>query len=128
MRLTQKQIAAVVALPGPKRYSHFIKVAADQNRVWGLFSDGWALAATSAGQDVFPLWPAAEYAQLCAAGVWSGYAPREIPLDESFQALLLRLRETGTSLGVFYTPTDQGVIPTYDEFESDLKSELSRIE
>jgi hypothetical protein len=128
MKLTQKQIESVVALPAPKRYSHFIKMAADQNRVWGLFSDGWALAATSTGQDVFPLWPAAEYAQLCAAGDWAGYSPREIPLDELFQQLLPRLRDTSTPLAVFYTPRDQGVIPNLEEFEADLKTELDRIE
>jgi hypothetical protein len=75
MKLNPRGIEAVLALPGPKRYAHFIKVAADQDKVWGLFSDGWALAGTEDGKEVFPLWPAREYAELCASGLWADYEP-----------------------------------------------------
>ncbi len=126
MKITQKQIEAIIALPGPKRYEHFIKVAADQGCVWGLYSDGWALAGTGEGEPVFPLWPAREYAALCAFGEWSGYEPKEIDLDELFEGLLPSLKERKTLLGIFYTPSDKGVLPTVDEFEHDLREELSK--
>ena len=47
MKITNKQIEAVLKLDGPKRYSYFIKVAADQRSIWGLYDEGWALAATT---------------------------------------------------------------------------------
>lgn len=128
MVITQKQIEAVVALPGPQRYSHFIKVAADQRRVWGLYREGWALAGTDDGRPVFPLWPAREYAALCANGAWASYEAREIDLEELFDGLLPSLRAKQTAVGVFYTPRDQGVLPELDQFEQDLRTELSRIE
>lgn len=78
MRMNDKQIQAVLALPAPKRYSHFIKRVADQRRVFGLFSSGWALAGDSEEREVFPLWPASEYAALCAVDHWAGYEAREI--------------------------------------------------
>jgi hypothetical protein len=128
MKITQKQIEAIIVLQGPKRYEHFIKVAADQRRVWGLYSDGWALASTNDSQTVFPLWPAREYAALCAVGEWAGYATREIDLDDLFEHLLPSLKERNTLLGVFYTPTDKGVLPILEEFECDLRAELAKIE
>ena len=67
MALNPKQIAAVMALPGPRRFEHFIKVVADRQQVWGLYDDGWALAGTDDGAAVFPFWPAEEYALACVA-------------------------------------------------------------
>ncbi len=128
MKINQKQIEAIVALPGPKRYEHFIKVAADQNCVWGLYSDGWALAGTEDGEPVFPLWPAREYAVLCSSGEWSGYEPKKIDLNDLFGSLLPSLKERKTLIGIFYTPSDKGILPAFDEFEDDLREELSNIE
>ncbi len=111
MKISDKQIQAVIRLPGPKRYGYFIKMVADQRRVWGLFENGWALAGDSTESPVFPIWPAREYAALCASGAWVGYEPREISIDEVRSWLLPKLRESGTALGVFYTPDDTGDLP-----------------
>jgi hypothetical protein len=127
VRITQKQLEAIIALPGPKRYEHFVKVAADQRRIWGLYSAGWALAGTANDTPVFPVWPAREYALRCAAEAWSDYEPKEIDLDEVFDQLLPDLRKRGTQIGVFYTPNDNGVIPSLDQFENDLRSEVAKI-
>jgi Protein of unknown function (DUF2750) len=128
MKITAKQVETVEALAGPERYEHFIKVAADQRKVWGLYHDGWALAATNALQPVFPIWPAREYALRCASSEWSEYEPREIDLDDLFQVLLPLLRKKGTQLGVFYTTKDKGVITELGQIEADLKLELAKIE
>jgi hypothetical protein len=40
----------------------------------------------------------------------------------------LKVAEKGTLLGVFYTPKDKGVLPALEQFEEDLRAELSRIE
>jgi len=122
------KIEAILALPGPKRYAHFIKVAADQRCVWGLFSDGWALAGTDSGSQVFPLWPGREYAERSVSGLWAGYEPREIDLDTLFERLLPRLAESATLAGIFPTPEDKGVTPELDQLEADLRNELARIE
>ena len=66
MKVTPKQMEAVLALSGVKRFEHFIKVIVDWREVWGLYQDGWALAEADDGIIVFPLWPAKEYAQVCA--------------------------------------------------------------
>jgi hypothetical protein len=128
MKITPEKFAAVLGLAAPKRYSHFVKVAADQNRVWGLYSDGWALMGTDDGKQVFPVWPAEAYAAACAEGSWVGYQPRAIELVSLFDELLPSLRRSGTLLGIFPTPSDRGITPTIEQLEDDLRSELARIE
>jgi hypothetical protein len=128
MPISKKQISAVSALPGPKRYSHFVKVAADRARVWGLFSDGWALAANAEGEKTFPVWPEAEYAALCAVGEWAGYVPKEIEVHDFLDELVPMLQESGVRVSVFVLPSDKGVTPTVDELVRDLRAELDLIE
>jgi hypothetical protein len=124
MKVNPKQMEAVLALPGIKRFEHFIKVIADWQEVWGLYQDGWALAAADDGTTVFPLWPAKEYAQVCAANEWSGYEPRSISLRDFTEVLLPKLKLDGVLPGVFFTPTSKGVTPSVDDLKSALETEL----
>jgi hypothetical protein len=43
MEICEKKRAAILSLPAEQRYSHFIKIVADQRRFWALYQDGWAL-------------------------------------------------------------------------------------
>lgn len=124
MKVNPKQVEAVLALPGIKRFEHFIKVIADWQEVWGLYQDGWALAAADDGTTVFPLWPAKEYAQVCAASEWSGYEPRAISLREFTEVLLPKLKLDGVLPGVFFTPTSKGVTPSVEDLKAALEAEL----
>ena len=115
---------AVLALPGPKRYEHFIKVVCDWQKLWGLYKDGWALAATDNGQGVFPIWPAKEYAEICAIDEWAGYEPKSFSLEDFLDELLPNLKDDNMLPGIFYTPGNKGVTPEIDALVSDLKIEL----
>ncbi len=129
MKISQKQLEAVIALPAPKRYSHFIKLVADNEQVWGLYCNGWALAATDEGnQAVFPVWPAREYAELCQASTWSECAPKSIDIYEFIDTVIPELREDGIKIYIFYLPNNCGVIPEYQQLLEDLNSELARYE
>lgn len=124
MKISQKQIESVLALSANKRYEYFVKVVADWNEVWGLYQDGWALAATDDGIPVFPVWPAKEYARLCAEKEWSEYVPEAIPLESFIVELLPKLKADSVLVGVFYTPNDKGITPLLDEFVDNINSEL----
>jgi hypothetical protein len=82
MRLTAKETNAVIKLPGTTRYTYFIKRVADQNQVWGLWKEGWAMGRTDEEMPTMPIWPAREYAELCKFGDWSDFQPRSIPPRE----------------------------------------------
>lgn len=80
MEIPRQQIEAVNALPGGKRYEHFIKRIVDQEEVWSLYDGGWAVSSMTSGSRSLPLWPAREYAELCKTQGWSNYQPRSIDL------------------------------------------------
>ncbi|MGK9204392.1 DUF2750 domain-containing protein [Sinorhizobium meliloti] len=124
MKVSPRQMEAVLALPGVKRFEHFIKVIADWQEVWGLYQDGWARAAADDGTAVFPLWPAKEYAQLCALNEWKGFEPRAISLIDFTEVLLPKLKLEDVLPGVFFTPTSKGVTPPVDELVAALEAEL----
>lgn len=124
MKVNPKQLESVLALPGTKRFEHFVKVVADWQEVWGLYQDGWALAAADDGTTVFPLWPAKEYAQACAANEWKGYEPRSFSLSDFMEVLLPKLESDGVLPGVFFTPSSKGVTPSVGELKSALEAEL----
>jgi hypothetical protein len=85
----------------------------------GAFYDGTA---------ALNIWPAREYAALCAKGDWSGYEAKEIDLDTLIEVLIPKLKESSTVLGVFPTPSEQGITPEFDQLLTDLRTELGRIE
>lgn len=128
MNLNPKQIEAVLALAGPKRYEHFIKQVADREEVWGLYRDGWAMAGDDEGRKIFPLWPRSDYASLCVTGDWQGYEPSSFPLTDLMEELLPKLERDGVLPGIFYTPSDKGVIPSIPQLLADLREELKRYE
>ncbi|MBD8657495.1 DUF2750 domain-containing protein [Oxalobacteraceae sp. CFBP 13730] len=126
IKLGGQQLAAVVTLAGPERYEYFIRCAAEAREVWGLYQDGWALAKTDDGTLVFPMWPANEYATLCAEFEWDGYDAQAFSLEELIEELLPQLEEDSVLPGVFYTPGDKGITPTVAQLIGDLEDELRR--
>lgn len=124
MKINPKQLVAVTMLPGPKRYEYFLKNVADWQEVWGLYRDGWAMAATDEGVRVFPMWPAKEYAEICAKNEWDGYQPQVFSLDDLIADLLPKLKCESILPGIFFTPNQKGVTPTIDQLIDDINSEL----
>lgn len=124
MKVNPKQLAAVVALSGNERYRHFVKVVADWQEVWGLYQDGWALAAADDGTTVLPMWPAKEYAEICAENEWAGYQPKVFSLDDLLNELLPKLKRDGMLPGIFFVPGSKGVTPSVDQLIHDLEVEL----
>jgi hypothetical protein len=128
MKLNQKEIESVVKLGAPKRYEYFIKRVADWEEAWGLYNDGWALARTNEGEQVFLLWPAKEYAELCATGDWVGYKATSIPISEVINELTPNLKKDRVLTGIFYTPENNGITPEWDRFIDDLNKECVQYE
>ncbi|MFZ5635876.1 MAG: DUF2750 domain-containing protein [Pseudomonadota bacterium] len=126
MEISTTQLESMFSLSGPKRFEHFVKAVVDWQEAWGLYQDGWALAATDDGATVFPLWPAKEYAQICAEKEWVGYEPRPTSLDDLLEALLPKLKREGLLPGVFYTPSSHGVTPAVDELKNAITKELEK--
>jgi hypothetical protein len=124
MRTTRpKEIESVLRLDGPARFRHFVKRVADEERVWSLRTDGWALMADDNGTHVLPLWPAQEYADLCRVEDWSAYVAEAVELESLKRDLLPKLAEQGVLVGVFPTPGGKGVVVRPMELEAALREE-----
>ena len=78
------------------------------------------------GKEVFPLWPAREYADVARTGEWSEYTPERIQLDDLLGELLPKLAERGVQPGVFPTPQGKGVTPTVAELAAALREQLEK--
>jgi hypothetical protein len=126
--LSQQQISSILKLDGPGRYNHFVKHIVDCQQAWGLYSAGWAMGSDDDGNPTFQLWPAKEYATLCANGRWAGYEPAEVPLDDLVEELLPKLQRDNVGLGIFRTPDGQSVMPTIEQLIDDLRTEMERYE
>ena len=126
--MNPKKFSTIIALPGPKRYAHFVKSVAGWGYAWGLYDDGWASMGTDDGRITFPLWPAEEFAAELAKEEWLHFVPRKIDVNDILQEIIPRLRKDGELVAVFPTPGQKGVLPELDQLEHDLREELSRVE
>jgi hypothetical protein len=128
MTLSAKQIEAVLRLPGPKRFEHFVKVVADTEAAWGLWKNGWTLMSDDGGQSALPLLPAREYAQLLIEAVFPDHEARELSLEEVMAEVVPTLQESNILVAVFPTPSGKGVLVQPDELSDALQTELARYE
>jgi hypothetical protein len=128
ININEKEIQQVVSLPGEKRYKYFLNKVADTGLVWGLYNNGWALAEDNLGRKVLPLWPASEYAKMCANAFWEGYKPEPVDVYDFLNSYINELRQEGILIAVFYTNNDKGIIPSYEKLEKDILLILSEIE
>ena len=78
------------------------------------------------GNEVFPLWPAREYAEAVRTAEWSGYAPEQIDLMDLIDDLLPKLASKHVLPGVFPTPQDRGVTPSVQDLEASLRAEMEK--
>jgi hypothetical protein len=127
--VNEAEFAAVLALPGPDRYSYFIGQVADWDEVWGLRGpDGWALAADDNGLQLMPVWPHARFAEACAAGEWADSLPEAIPLDRWIEAWLTGLTRDHCGVAVFPVPGGVGVPVGAERLAADLSEALKQYE
>jgi hypothetical protein len=125
---TEKEIQSLISLPGEKRYEYLIKKVADQQEIWSLWQDGWALACDDTGHELVPVWPHSKYAELCATGQWTGYVAKKIDLTAWLERWISGIEKDKRLVAVFPTLSDKGMAVEPRRLESDLREELSQYE
>lgn len=120
--LRPEEILAVSALTAERRVEHFIKRTVDHQEVWGIRKGDWALSANSSGVTVFQVWPFDDYAQLCCVGEWADCVPASMELDFFIDTFVPNLCEQGIAVGVFYTPTDNGILMPPNELADRMRA------
>lgn len=127
MELNEEEIKNVCKLEGSKRYQYFIKRVADNNKLWGLYNDGWALVSDGK-RKYLPIWSHIEFAKLNQVGDWCDYTPEVIELQDFITNKLPQMQDDGLSTCVFLTLKDYGVCPDNTRLKNDLLNELELYE
>ncbi|WP_035381656.1 DUF2750 domain-containing protein [Fervidicella metallireducens] len=124
MIVNVKEFEEVSKLPGAKRYEYFIKKVADNEELWGLYNDGWAMVADDDGNEMIPFWPRKEFAEACCLEQWSNYSAEPIDLYEFIDGWLVDMKKDGLSAAIFYTKHDKGIVVKPEKLTEDLNEEL----
>lgn len=122
--MDEKEFEAVSKLSGSKRYEYFIKKVVDNEKVWGLYNEGWAMVADDSGNEMIPFWPKKEFAEAYCSNEWSDYNAEEIDLDEFMDEWLVGMKKDGLLAAIFCVEGDNGVAVTPDTLKNDLNDEL----
>lgn len=107
-----------------ERYRHFIKTIVSTQQVWGLYAEGWAIGATSQGQNVLPLWCEKSMAQFCKTDSWKHYEPTSIDLESFIFKMIPYVAQEKYLLSIMMTPDGQSVFLEPKKVLSDLKTFL----
>jgi len=121
---SEEEITNVVSLSAEKRYEYFIHHVVDEESLWALWKDGWAIMGDSDGNEVFPIWPHQDFAALCANGAWDNYTPKVIELGVWMEKWLPGLQRDQRLVAVFPTPDNQGIERPPLAHREDLATEL----
>lgn len=123
---SENEISSVQKLDANDRYEYLLKKAADEEVIWSLWLNGWALASDNEGNEVVPIWPHKIYASACAKEEWQGYEPRKIDLGAWMERWLPGIKRDGRLVAVFPSPNDKGAIVEADFLAHNLEEELDR--
>jgi hypothetical protein len=119
-KLSEREFKAVCELNESQRYDHFIKRISDWRELWGLSSStGWDFFRDDHGNQLFPVWPHARYAQAYTTGEWANDVPKAISLKDWLQGWTEKLASNRMLVTVF--PVDShGVVVSPERLKNDI--------
>lgn len=121
--MNTKMINAMINNDAKKRYEYLIKKVADNESLYSLYNDGWALYSDKE-KTYFPIWSEKEFAELCIKDDFLGHKATEIALEDVLNELLPNLKRDHIELAIFPTPDDLGICIDCDIFKQDIDLEL----
>ena len=127
MSISLKEIEAMSNRSTKDRYVYFIKKSVDNETIWVLDDNGYAMSGDGSGNDVIMLWPSKEYAERCATNDWANYKPLSLDLDYVIDELLPSLSGKKIKLGIFMVPSSSTTsVIDADSLLVDLDSECQK--
>lgn len=126
MKLTDKEISALLAQSAEMRYKYSIKRIADADCLWTIISSdsNYCLIADN-GCQMFPIWPFKEYVEIYLGGKSIGFDVVSIDLNKFERKMVDIIYGNNFPLTVFpISDGDTGKIVDLDTFVKDLSVEL----
>lgn len=128
MKLTDKEIGAMLAQVPDVRYGYSLKRIADNDCLWVLSTkEGNFVSIQDEGLSMLPLWPFQEYAEnfISASDNEDRCTAIGLSLEKFADELVGSLCENGMSICVFpVSEEDKGQIVSVNTFAEDLAVEL----
>lgn len=123
-----RKIENILKMSENERYDYFIRKVSDFEEIWGLNDKGWALLGDNNGNNILPLWPEKEFAELCAVDQWKDYKPELIELNNFLEKWIPGMTNDKTLVNIFSTPNTKGTVVSPNDLHSDLQDELEQYE
>lgn len=126
MKLTDKEVSALLAQSTEMRYKYSIKRIADADCLWTIISsDGIYCLIAGNWCQMFPIWPFKEYAEIYLGGKAVGFDVVSIDLNKFENEVIDIICDNNFPLAVFpVSDEDTGKIVDLDTFVKDLSVEL----
>lgn len=126
MKLTGKEISALLAQSAEMRYDYSIKRIADADCLWTVISnDGSYCLIADNGYQMFPIWPFREYAEIYLDKKTIGFDVIPMDLNKFENEMIDIICGNNLPLAVFpISDDDIGKIVVLDTFVKDLSVEL----
>lgn len=126
-----EKIKNLVNLNAADRYDYFIRHCADFGEIWGLFAgaDNWIIIKDAAGDEIFPVWPHKELAELCMFREHQemGAIPRLISFDSFVNHCIPDMQNHAVLFGVFYDLNRTAIAVDPLKLKNDLVAERSEL-
>ena len=120
-------VAKLISLPAPERYTLFLTDAVKLRMVWTLAGEGGFVAfCDDDGRDCFPFWPAPELAETLADNDWSDCRAEPLALDIFMDRWLKGMARDGRQVSVFPAPDGTGIVIDPLILLQDLNEELAQ--
>lgn len=126
MKLTDKEISALLDKSAEVRYKYSIKRIADADCLWTIISsDGSYCLIAGNWCQMFPIWPFKEYAEIYLGGKSIGFDVVSIDLNKFEREMIDIICDNNFQIAVFpVSDDDPGKIVNLDTFVKDLSVEL----
>ncbi|NNE22976.1 MAG: DUF2750 domain-containing protein [Rhizobiales bacterium] len=124
----EKQIENLLKLSAQERLDYFVRHCADFEIVWRLVigEDNWVIFKDHEGDEVFPLWPHKDLAEVCCFDEHKqmGAKPQAITLTPFFEKCVPDMQSRNIYFGVFYDKGRKGLAVTPEELKRALQDEI----
>lgn len=129
MKPNQEEITNVSVLEPFNRYQYFLKKVVDNEMLFTLKTDSndWA-SSTVKDYELYPIWPATEFASNSKTDEWSEFTIIELGLYDFINIILPQIEKEGILLNVFPIGTTTGFVVKINEFIRDISNELKNYE
>ncbi|MEM9372318.1 MAG: DUF2750 domain-containing protein [Planctomycetota bacterium] len=123
--MNDQEFNSILVLPGPKRYSYFVKRVVDWSHLYVLDDGGWLTVGDDDDERLLPVWSHPRFAMACASGEWSSATAKETGIQSFLEETIPNLISDGLQLAIMMTPGGRGVVVDPRHFRGDVEQELA---